>query len=371
MTPTLCLVDAVPPDLVKNITPALMARRESHKAAIAALGGQLIALEYRDAWQLPTLPSADAYKFDAPGQNEGLDHWLLQLGASAEFAHVRAREPGEVHARQRWFDGFSKALIDIQAKAPTKRWVNSADSILGMTDKWRCQQRLRDQGIDVPALLGRIVDFDNLRLNMVAAGCDRVFLKPRYGSSGSGVIALSRRGDQWTAVSSLVLRNGLPENSLRVRRHSCLNQIEAMVNAITAASPCYAERWIPKPRLPGNGRVCWDLRVVAWRGVARQHIARVSAHPICNLHLGNQRLRPDWLSPAQMDRVARSVGSIAEAFPDAQVFGADLIVGRDRVCVLEVNAFGDHLRDVRLHGSSSHDDQMRGLFAKRVQDWSA
>ena len=81
MSATLCLIDAVPGGVTAGLAPSLLARRQSQAQAMTAAGGKLIPLEYRQAWQLQSLPAADAYKFDAPGQNEALDHWFLQLGA--------------------------------------------------------------------------------------------------------------------------------------------------------------------------------------------------------------------------------------------------------------------------------------------------
>ncbi|MEZ5469568.1 MAG: STM4014 family protein [Lysobacterales bacterium] len=365
MSATLCLIDAVPGGVTAGLAPSLLARRQSQAQAMTAAGGKLIPLEYRQAWQLQSLPAADAYKFDAPGQNEALDHWFLQLGApqGADAGDMRARDAGEIHQRRAWFKGFTQVLCAIAAKGLGPRWLNTVDSILAMTDTLECQQRLHRQGLAVPALLGEFDNFEDLRQRMEDTGCERVFVKPRYGSSGSGVIALRRWRDRWQATSGTVLREGRPGNSLRVLRQSCPRRIGALVDALAAASPCYAEHWIPKPRAPGGLGACWDLRVVAWRGQARQRIARVSQHPICNLHLGNQRATPCWLSSAQIEQVEHSISAIASAFPGAQVFGADLIVKADRVIVLEVNAFGDHLREVHLDGRSSHDDQAHELCA--------
>lgn len=356
MSATLCLVDALPAGAAEGLPPSLLERRRSQARAMAAAGGRLLALEYRQAFDADALPAADAYKFDAPGQNEALDHWLLQLGGGP----LRAREPGEIHARTAWFEGYERALHAIAAKAPRARWLNPVADILGMGDKLACQQRLAARGVCVPALLGEFASFAELAEGMRASGCERVFVKPRFGSSGSGVIALRRARGRWQATSGLVLREGRPGNSLQVRREHAPARIAALVDALLSATPCYAEHWLPKPRLPGTS-TAWDLRVVAWRGRARQRVARVAAHPICNLHLGARRLAPDWLSGAQLAAVDACVAAIARAFADAAIFGADLVLHGTRASVLEVNAFGDHLNGVLREGRSSHEDQALAL----------
>lgn len=354
-----CLIDAVPDRAGAAVGMAAAARRAALLQAVQRQGGSLRTMDYRTAFAAAVLPDADIYKFDAPGQNEALDHWFLGIGAQqCGQAPPPARATGEIHARSTWFAGFAATLRAIAAKAPAALWLNSAESILGMTDKWSCQQVLAARGVCIPPLLGCLQSFAHLESTMAAHHCTQVFVKPRFGSCGSGVIALRRSAARWQAYSSVQTVDGRLFNQLRARALSDRNAIQSLVDRLLVATPCYAERWIPKPRAPGTLEGSFDLRVVGWHGQPRQCVARVAAAPISNLHLGNQRTAPHWLSARQDAAIARTVGQVAAAFPGAQVCGLDLIVRAQDAIVLEVNAFGDHLREVRAaDGASAVDDQ--------------
>jgi len=358
VTATLCLIDAV--DERREVGAAARSRRSQMAQAMARRGATLVALDYRSAFET-ALPEAHWYKFDAPGQNEALDAWLIQLGAQQlSRPPPRPRAHGEVHARDEWFAGFALILRAISAKA--RRWVNGAESILAMTDKLQCQRQLAESGAAVPPLLGEVTSFDALRERMRADACERVFVKSRFGSSASGVIALRRSGERWRASAAGVLDAGRLFNTLRIRQYVELRQVAALIDALCATGSVYAERWIAKPRAPDGG--CFDLRVVVHCGKPRQRIARCSLGPITNLHLGNRREAPSWLAPSEVAAVERTAVSVAQLLPEASVFGADLIVSARGAMVIEVNAFGDHLHGVTFDGASAFDDQAAWMSAR-------
>lgn len=148
-------------------------------------------------------------------------------------------------------------------------------------------------------------------------------------------------------------------NSLRVRRYVGAEDIAPLVDAL-AAQGSYAERWIPKPRAPGMADAGWDLRVVACGGEARQRVARISRGAMTNLHLGNRRADPaGWLAAEQVDELEAHVRQAARAFGGSGSIGFDVLVSGARSFVLEANAFGDLLPDLRWRGCDAWDDQVR------------
>jgi hypothetical protein len=180
----------------------------------------------------------------------------------------------------------------------------------------------------------------------------QVFVKSRYGSSASAVLALRMAsGGRCSAWSSARMHDSRIYNHLRVRQLTELTQIRALVDAI-CASGAYVERWLPKPRVPGSSGACHDLRVIAHAGKPRQLVARVAKTPLTNLHLGNQRADPNWLDCAQRDSIHRTIRAVQRAFPRSQSMGVDLLLHGGRAHVLEVNAFGDWLQGVQ-HGQRS------------------
>ncbi|MFW3177031.1 hypothetical protein EX530_20890 [Xanthomonas phaseoli] len=301
-------------------------------------------------------------KLESPGEAPELHHTLVLRGwrrlaptgpAPALLAH------GELAHQQHWFAGFADLLGTLPA---TPRYLNQPAGLLAMTDKFVCQQRLADAGIAVPRLLGMVDGYADLRARLQAHGCSQVFLKPRYGSSGAGVLAYRwcRDGREIASGSAeLVMQGGRARvfNALRQRRYTRSAEIAPLVDAI-AAQGAYLEQWIPKPRAPGLPGHHYDLRVVALDGVARQRVARASRGALTNLHLGNRRLPAQaWQTPEADAVVTATVAQAVGVFADCRMIGFDLIQRDGRCHVLEANGFGDLLPELRWQGRTTYEDQ--------------
>ncbi|WP_115563429.1 STM4014 family protein [Xanthomonas arboricola] len=300
-------------------------------------------------------------KLESPGEAPALHQALIVRGwhclgqpgpAPAPLAH------GELAHQHLWYAGFA----DLLATLPAARYLNPPADLLAMTDKRGCQQRLAAAGVSVPALLGTVDSYAGLRECLQASGCTQAFLKPRYGSSGAGVLAYRwhRDGRQIASGSAeLVVQDGQVRvfNALRQRRYTRTDEIAPLVDAI-AAQGAYLEQWIPKPRAPGLPGYHYDLRVVAFDGAARQRVARASRGPLTNLHLGNRRLPAQAWQSADVDAaVASAVAHAASVFADSRMIGFDLIQRAGRCHVLEANGFGDLLPELRWQGRTTYEDQ--------------
>ncbi len=300
-------------------------------------------------------------KLESPGEAPELHRALILRGWRTLGARGPVPAPlahGELAHQQLWFAGFA----DLLAGLPAAQYLNSPAGLLAMTDKLVCQQRLAAAGVAVPLMLGSVGSYAELRACLQASGCTQAFLKPRYGSSGAGVLAYRwhRDGRQVASGSAeLVLHAGGTRvfNALRQRRYTRRDEIAPLVDAI-AAQGAYLERWIPKPRVPGLPGHHYDLRVVALDGVARQRVARASRGALTNLHLGNRRLPAQaWQSAAVDALVSGTVAQAARVFADCRMIGFDLIQRDGRCQVLEANGFGDLLPELRWQGRTTYEDQ--------------
>jgi hypothetical protein len=103
--------------------------------------------------------------------------------------------------------------------------------------------------------------------------------------------------------------------------------------------------------------------VVASCGKARQRIARLSRSPMTNLHLGNRRAAPEWLSDSQSLALEHSISRAASAFPDSRCIGFDVSLRDRSLCIFEANAFGDLLPALQYEGATTYDDQARLVSA--------
>lgn len=315
-------------------------------------------------------------KLESPGESPGVHAALLLRGWESSGCTGAAPETmarGELAHQHLWFAGFRRLLESL----PTGlRYLNRPVDLVCMADKLACQQRLAAAGVAVPAMLGPILGYEDLRERLRKEGRSRVFVKARYGSSGAGVLAYAcnARGDEVAYGSAELVEQGGRHrifNSLRQRRYRRRDEIARLVDLL-AAQGAYLEQWIPKPEWPGRTGAHFDVRVVALDGQPRQRVARIGEGALTNLHLGNERGRLD----ARLDRAAmRALESAttlaAAAFPDSRSIGFDLIVRGCRTWVLEANGFGDLLPDLRHRGRTTYEDQAalvadRAVPAERV-----
>ena len=329
-------------------------------------------LEWRDWLAQPTL-LADALrqpgllKVEPPGDDPAAHLLLLQAGCRLQDrAPVPAPEHGELLAMDAWFAGFNaamQALAKQLAGLPHARAVNAPAEISLMTDKLACQRHLAAHGIAIPALLGPVHGYDHLQSLLHEHDLDRVYLKPRYGSSASGVVAYRRNkaGRQQAttsaALSTLPRADGRTRlfNVKRMARYETRHDIAALVDAL-AAQELYAEAWLNKPRC---GDSHYDLRVVTLGGRPAHRVARIGDRMMTNLHLDNRRGDASGLlNAADLAALEAASAQAARAFPASRVTGYDLVVRQGQAHVLEANAFGDLLPGLLWQGADTYTAQL-------------
>lgn len=318
-------------------------------------------------------------KLDSPGESAALHDALLHRGwvcCGEQGAPPTPLAHGELAHQHLWYAGFADLLRTLERVAGSARWLNPPEDILRMCDKWRCQQDLTAAGVAAPPLLGLIDGYDTLRRLSGQHGCDRIFVKARYGSSAAGVLAYRRHRDGREiayASTQVIAGTSGPQlfNTLTPQRYTDSRSITALVDAL-ALQGAYAERWIAKPRARGHAGHHFDLRVVAFDGEPRQRVARIADRPVTNLHLGNRRGDPQtFLDEEDMTATEDCVRKAAAVFPDSAMIGFDLIPGHDACRVLEANAFGDLLPGLHWHGADVYDDQAAWVARHGTQNRSA
>lgn len=326
-------------------------------------------LEWRDWLAQPDLlPVALGQpgwlKIEPPGDDPAAHLLLLRSGRLLQGrAPLPAPGHGELLAMDAWFAGFSAAMEHVGAQLaalPHVRAVNAPADILRMTDKLACQRHLAAHGVPVPLMLGPVQGYAHLQDLLREHDLDRLYLKPRYGSSASGVVAYrrNRAGRQQATTSATLLRApGATRlmNSKRMARYEAETDIAALVDAL-AAQQLYAEAWLNKPR---RGDSHYDLRVVTLAGQPAHRVARMGQRMMTNLHLDNRRGdAADLLDDADMAALEATSALAAQAFPDSRVAGYDLVVRRGQARVLEANAFGDLLPGLLWQGADTYAAQL-------------
>jgi hypothetical protein len=326
-------------------------------------------LEWRDWLAQPTLlehalRQPGLLKIEPPGDDPAAHRLLLQVGCRLlGRPPVAAPEHGELLAMDAWFAGFTSAMTALAAQLadfPQTRVLNAPAEISRMTDKLTCQRHLAAHGVPVPFLLGPVHGYEHLQSLLHQHDLDRVYLKPRYGSSASGVVAYRRNkaGRQQATTSAALSRaDGRMRlfNVKRMARYETSTDIAALVDAL-AAQELYAEAWLNKPRC---GDSHYDLRVVTVAGQPAHRVARIGQHMMTNLHLDNRRGDASGLlNEADLAALEDTAALAARAFPASHVTGYDLVVRHGQAHVLEANAFGDLLPGLLWQGIDTYTAQL-------------
>ncbi|KKO62050.1 hypothetical protein VM94_04121 [Janthinobacterium sp. KBS0711] len=326
-------------------------------------------MEWRDWLAQPArledaLRQPSRLKIEPPGDDPAAHLLLLQAGCRLlDRPLLSAPAHGELLAMDAWFAGFSNAMQGLArqlAAMPQIRVFNAPAEICLMTDKLACQHHLAAHGIAIPTLLGPVHSYDHLQSLLHEHDLDRVYLKPRYGSSASGVVAYRRnKAGRQQATTSAALQQGDGAarlfNVKRMARYETQHDIAALVDAL-AAQQLYAEAWLNKPRC---GDSHYDLRVVTVAGQPAHRVARIGDQMMTNLHLDNLRGEAaGLLSAADMTALEAAATQAARAFPNSHVTGYDLVVRHGQGHVLEANAFGDLLPGLLWQGADTYAAQL-------------
>lgn len=294
-------------------------------------------------------------RVESPGQD--FESWRAMVACgdgplSRADAYALEEDFGRIRCGAQWYSGLTYAMTRVAEElldAPAHLAMSCAPDIALMFDKAACQRHLEDRGVAVPQILPTPKSFEALLTQTEQT--PRVFLKPRHGSSASGVMAIERgpraQLQAWTSVE--YTEDGRLYNNLRVRKVRDQKELAAIINGVIAEG-VHLERWVPKGGLGGR---TVDLRVLCIDGKPRHAVVRSSMTPLTNLHLGNARGnlndlknevgKEGWIA------VARLCKQAAGAFPKSLHVALDVVLtpGWNRQVIIEANAFGDLLPGVR------------------------
>ena len=356
-------------------------RREALEAALLRCGQAWELLPWAEvaalpAWVGEVARAGDLLRVDSPGSDAATWRALVQRGESFSGQagtrsrsttdrgadHVPDGEAGRWRPGRAWFQGLRAVLTEIEAGAPGALPTHPAACVLDMIDKQACRARLAAAGVPVPDALEAPATPEALRAALDDVGWSGVFVKPRWGSSGAGVLAWRRGGGREQLAAPLRLEGGALVNHKRLETVTEPAAIDARL-APVLADGAVVERWIPKAGARGR---TFDLRVVVIDGRARHRVARLAAGPITNLHLDAQRADADEILAEAGVSPARALGvceAAARVFAGARCVGVDLGIDvRGRPFVIEVNAWGDHLRRVWHEGEDPAEAQVRAAL---------
>jgi len=304
--------------------------------------------------------AGDYLRVESPGADAAT--WRALASAGGE---ERVFEAGEWRPGRGWFRGLEAFLAALEPHVAHLRPTHPGDHVLAMMDKRACHERLARAGVPVPEMLPTPANADELRLTMRALGRAAVYVKPRWGSSGAGVLAYRYAAGRELLVTTARLLGGRMFNHKRLYRYESRSDIDVLLNAVLTDG-AFVQRWIPKAGTAGGPL---DLRVLVIRGTAAQAVGRVGRGTITNLHLDASRVSVEAALASFGSSAWPHVQSLAEqaaaCFAGHHSVGVDVMVDtRGKPFVIECNAWGDYLPRLLVDGLDSYDLYVRGLFAR-------
>ena len=305
----------------------------------------------------PPDPTPDEIiRIESSGENTRVENALIRLG---DPALEPSEEFGIIQHHRAWYAGFSTLLETLPNDS---RFMNTPASILTMFDKGATHERLHNV-VDQPERFD-VASWDELA---DAYNPGRYFIKPRYGSSASGVIALSMKGDKVLARTPIERDGDAFYNRLHAREIHDVDEIRARFEFVMSLG-AVVERWVPKATLSDTRT--FDLRIVCIGGRAQHSVVRCSHGPITNLHLGNTRGElsdvVEQFGQDTVDALFQSAERAVEPFPTSLYCGVDIaMTSRGKPVVFELNAFGDLLPNVLVDGRGTYEAEIFAMLENR------
>lgn len=337
-------------------------RFDAFRAAAGRAGiDDVIPLAYG---QKPTLRSGDWLRFDSPDENDAAMQAVLDAGK------MEAQRKGypilnSTHAASAQL-AFGLHVLQKNALRSDIMLTATPDEVALCYDKTACTAHLKAQGIPVPKVFAPPASFDEL-LSLLRKE-KRLFVKQRFGAGAAGTIALmAGPKEQVIAHTTILPTEKGPRFVKRVQKIRNINELRVIFDFLKPLG-LHVERWVPKAGV--GGRIC-DLRIVAIRDAPPFAVLRCSRSPITNLHLDAERTVADTLfdmmTPNSMDALWHTVRKVQAAFPNSLTVAPDIAVTADlrSHVVLEVNAFGDHIRHMIIDGFTPQDWQVRHMIKER------
>ena len=282
---------------------------------------------------------------------------------------------GQLVPSNQYYAGLSaiyKALERQTSDAlPNLSYMNPLEDSLLMSDKAACHAFLKAHDIPVAVALtspqNPIRNYADLRQRMQQQKMSRVFVKLRHGAGAAGIVALeasTNRVQARTTVESVDTADGMVLfNSTQIRRTNNETDIKALIDQLCQMD-VHVESWIPKAQVDGNSV---DMRILVIGGQVCHQVLRMSRSPITNLHLLNQRSEVTPLKQKMSDEAWQALEStclkVAGLFPKCTYVALDVLVdiSLKRHVVLEVNAFGDFVKNVWHDGMSPYEREIQVL----------
>ena len=264
-----------------------------------------------------------------------------------DFSNYQIVEP------EQWYQGFKTTLesMDKIYKENSSKNIfcmNDFKETLVMMDKSKTYYTLKDKVKEYDFCLPLKLETPKTYKEFKEIYGDkfiRCFIKLRYGSGGTGVIAYRnnpRTNDEniFTSLNyeSLKGKKIFYSNS-KVNFFSSKDIVEPLIDWVLSNGP-HIEEWIPKTSYKRN---FFDTRAFVINKKAEYLISRLSKSPITNLHLRNKRADSlNIVSKENIEIISKAAEDVMKIFNKSLYGGIDVVCSKNyRPYIIDVNPFGD------------------------------
>lgn len=218
-------------------------------------------------------------------------------------------------------------------------FFNRPSDILLLLDKLKTKKFLEQSLISTTPLINEnFANSSELFEYLKREKIYRIFIKPRYGSGASGIVALryNPKLNQGVIHTTIFEKNGNFFNGNKTYYVNTQNMVCSILDFILS-TPVVLEKWISKKK---HNNINYDLRVVMFKQELLYIVPRGANSPITNLHLNNMALDDSVVT--NRDEITRFCQQVMALFPDLSYAGIDiLITPKNELFVIEINAQGD------------------------------
>lgn len=245
-------------------------------------------------------------------------------------------------------------------------WYNSPSDILLLLDKYKTKLVLERASIPTTPMIKEIfANYSELYSYLSQEGLTRVFIKPRYGSGASGIVALryNSRLDEGVIHTTIYSKEGEFFNGKKTYYTNNQSRVKSILDFILS-TPVVVEKWLSKKTYDGYN---FDLRVVMFKQEVCYIIPRGSNSPITNLHLNNLPLEQRAIT--NRDEISLICKRVMTAFPELSYAGVDVLVTpKGELFVIEVNAQGDAIYNDFYADNSIYKRQVEAFLLNDIDN---
>lgn len=300
-------------------------------------------------------------KFEPPEKDMEIYRELLRYGENlGEIAKEKITDIDfsnyQVVAPRQWYEGFSKLLMNIKEIYMAHQNINifcmnDFDEMCMMMDKSKTYQKL-DAGLKakekykfkLPKKLYTPKNHEEFR-QRYGDKFESCFIKLRYGSGGTGVLAYRNNPklNKESIHTSLNCRNVNGEkifySRYKVNHYTDKIIIKELIDWVLL-NGAHIEKWIPKAIHNGYA---YDTRAFVLNKKSNYLISRLSKSPLTNLHLKNQRLdSQEIFKNEEIKIVSQAAEDVMRIFDKSLYAGIDVVTTKTNIpYIIDVNPFGD------------------------------